>query len=343
MAESYIMPEQTKTREAQEVSQLLQSDRKAFDTAARQGFAPERYSNASTRREVDYITSLLGDVKTTSELSLGDKEIARLKSIRARGISHLLLNERSRSDSPEMKIIKLRVESLERLLDKSREEAVTSELLDQISVAYQLAMDSCRSYLENPRKRENRRKKAVREAFEALSREYKEQGLGDNMGQVPENQTVAEMFSLSESREEQEIRIPEEKEKGSWSGRKIMDRFWKTVSPWKGSLKSGKPESESLEPDTAEQMIEKASLQEEQESEEASAQEQGYIAQNDIYANMGQAQMYQQGYIAQNDIYANMGPVQEQGYIAQNGIYANMGPVQEQGYIAQNGIYANMG
>ncbi len=82
---------------------LLQENRTAFDTSrAQTGLADRTYQPGKIQKEVRLIDEMLGDLETTQSLSA--EEVLRLRSIRTRDLSHLLLNERSEELSDFLKL-----------------------------------------------------------------------------------------------------------------------------------------------------------------------------------------------------------------------------------------------
>ena len=160
----------------------------------------ERTNKALTQSRVSFISSILDNVETTERMQLSEQEKERLMNMRSRGLSYLLLHENSRSDSPEMKEIKFRVGNLERLLAAGKNDIVTPDNFEEIEIACQFALDACNSYVNNPKKRENARKQAVRRRAVALAQEAeklaqkrRELANGEYAGK-----TLGEVLNLSE-------------------------------------------------------------------------------------------------------------------------------------------------
>ena len=246
MHEEKKLDEKT-TRIRANVDRLLKNEYTAFDTRnAMEEYG--RYGERRAKRRVDYITELLGDENTTAQLKISKEEIERLKSVRTRGMSHLLLNERSRSDSPEMAEIKFRVGDLERMLYLEKDNPVTSEKYEQLEIAYQFAINACELYLNNPKKRENRRKAYVRQTFEALSNEAnslqeQREGLLDGKLEGKVFSDVLQLGSTSEKRI-QFKKTPEEKQRGLDKKLvKIVRFFDYDFDPEEALLKAGSNET----------------------------------------------------------------------------------------------------
>ncbi len=195
-----MTPEQIRER----INTLKDSEITAFNTKKVDLVTNPMLSDIKqTRKDVALLDNVLGDLQTTADLQITAAEKSRLTSIRARGRSHLLLNERSFwGDSPEMKEVKFRVGIVERMLDEMRAEPLSKELYEKIEVSYQLAINACDTYLNNPKKnKNNRRYNAVLSTRLAL---FGEAGLletnrsGLDDGKL-KDKTIADVLSLSKT------------------------------------------------------------------------------------------------------------------------------------------------
>ena len=230
------------------VDTMIHTERTAYDTTKVQvprDAAMEREYLATAKQNADFIQSILGDMDTTRELHITEAEEQRLNSIRTRGLSHLLLNERSRSDSAEMKEVKLRVGKVERILDELRAEPLTKEIYETIEVAYQLAIDACNSYIQNPKKRHNRRWEAVRDTYTAYCQEaFRLDALREQFknGEM-EGKVVADLIGLDSGSGvlvQREVKKSDEKPAEiSSSGKEIAMLFSRGYVPHKSVLAEG--------------------------------------------------------------------------------------------------------
>ena len=230
------------------VDTMINNERTAYDTTKVQGprdAAREREYLATSKQNADLIQRILGDMDTTRELNITEAEKKRLKSIRTRGLSHLLLNERSRSDSAEMKEVKLRVGKVERFLDELRARPLTQDVYETIEVAYQLAIDACNSYIQNPKKRHNRRWQAVHDTYMAYCQEaFRLDALREQFknGEM-EGMVVADLIGLDSGSGvlvQRQVRQSDEKPTElSSSGKEIAMLFSKGYVPHKSVLAEG--------------------------------------------------------------------------------------------------------
>ncbi len=160
----------------------------------------EKAQKALASSRVSFISSILDDVETTERLQLSEQEKERLMNVRSRGLSYLLLNENSRSDSAEMKEVKYRVGNLERLLADGKNDPATPEKLEEIEIACQFALYACNAYVNDPKKRENSRKQAVRRTAGSLTLEAEKLAQKREMLASGEyaGKTLGEVLNLSE-------------------------------------------------------------------------------------------------------------------------------------------------
>lgn len=128
----------------------------------------KRLDKNAQDRQVEKIDDLLSKMNDTGELQLDAETEVRLRSIKARIMVSKLLDQGG-SDSPEMKEIKSYVTALENNLVSNSAKNMTPEVFESLQVAYELVLKSCDAYIENPKKRENLRKKNVRRVRSALA------------------------------------------------------------------------------------------------------------------------------------------------------------------------------
>ena len=186
-----------------EIDSLISTERVAFNTnKVTEKYDKDSYSNESTKRTIAFIDHVLDNYATTEELHITAKEKARLKNIRTRGISHLLLNKRSFFgwwEPSELKQVKKTVGILENLLAESRDRFLDSGLYGVLMDNYRRAISSCSDYLNDPKKKRNSKWRAVNATMRALSEEmneYTKLSAQVENGEL-DNKTVGELLGFN--------------------------------------------------------------------------------------------------------------------------------------------------
>ncbi|MBR3307559.1 MAG: hypothetical protein IKI75_09965 [Lachnospiraceae bacterium] len=150
-----------------EKEQRLEKDRITSSELLDESFQSGTQSIESAGINAERISMLLEDMETTEELKLSETGLQRLHQIRLKGATTLLLGLTG-SDSPEMKEIKSYARRLDQYMEGNRKKMMTEEVFDELDLNLQLVSASCEAYINNRRKRENRRKRAVREYYASL-------------------------------------------------------------------------------------------------------------------------------------------------------------------------------
>ncbi|MCR5502813.1 MAG: hypothetical protein K6F53_07375 [Lachnospiraceae bacterium] len=226
--------EEERQREAQARNEwLLSENEKLHNTLNTQNRMS--LDDYAARKQITYIDNLLSDMQTTQDLHVTKEQQDRLHSIKSRTLINLLLRQGG-SDSPEMREIKNGARELENLLAARKDDALTPEIFEQIEIGYKTVVASCVAYLENPKKRENRRKALVREVWTALSFEADRLTIlhkGVENGEHGEK-TVGEFLSLdtdmtvretNERRETGPKQRPKISENGAFFQKLFSERF----------------------------------------------------------------------------------------------------------------------
>ncbi|MBR3307557.1 MAG: hypothetical protein IKI75_09955 [Lachnospiraceae bacterium] len=139
----------------------------AKDVFLAEGYRSEGMSVQSARENADRLARLLGSEETTRDLKLSSENVKRLEQIRLEG-AKTMLQDLGGSDSVEMQEIKRYARRLDDFLDSERHSMMDNEIFDELDLNLQLVAASCEAYIKNPKKRENRRKKVVREYYAAV-------------------------------------------------------------------------------------------------------------------------------------------------------------------------------
>ena len=122
----------------------------------------------AAKKSVWAADQVVKNMEQTGATKLTEEKQVRLRGLSARSSSANLLYTQKGSDSAEMSRIKYYVEGVELLLATNRDKELTGAFLDELDAMMHLASVSCRSYIDNPKKRENDRKRNVRMTYGGL-------------------------------------------------------------------------------------------------------------------------------------------------------------------------------
>lgn len=160
---------------------------------------------ADTQKEIDEINKaidsyLLGELSDTiNEEEFETQHLHSLYFKRARDYSHLLMNEHSKSDSPEMKDVKVDVLNLTMDIEAARNVVASEKSVGDMIVSYNLALKSCDKYL-NSWKRKNKRYELVKNLFLSLSMERDVLEMHrSGLSQIQEGKTIGQLLGMQEA------------------------------------------------------------------------------------------------------------------------------------------------
>ena len=112
--------------------------------------------------------TILKDMEHTGADKLSVEKKTRLRELGARASAANLLYVQKGSDSVEMSRIKFYVEGVEQLLATNRDQVITENFLNELDTMMNMAGIACKSYIFNPKKRENARKENVRMVYQSM-------------------------------------------------------------------------------------------------------------------------------------------------------------------------------
>ncbi len=174
-----------------------------------------------TKKEVELIDKFLFGKFTDEELlnmdqsvQLTSEEKMTLSNKMSMDLGHILLNEHSKEDSPEMTDVKEDVINLAKAIEQVKNEPLDMESMDVVETAFRMLTNSCKNYLDkkNPHFKKGKiRKQMVHDLWVSVLYEAEMFNLCRNMlrpdyeGQRPA--TIGELLGLNK---ETEINRPEE-------------------------------------------------------------------------------------------------------------------------------------
>ncbi len=127
-----------------------------------------------------------------------EKIVKRLRFKKARDLSQVLVNENSKSDSPEMKAVKYEVLRLSYYLEEIRDKKVTKKLIEEACTYYATACKYCEDYLSS--KKQNARYEKVNAVWESIAYEMDSLLLvRDQDFSTRKNYTMGELLGMSEA------------------------------------------------------------------------------------------------------------------------------------------------
>ena len=204
---------------AADLNQILsRQDRVVVDLKDRNNYAVYEQDEIDVTEteivEIDHILNLYGSfalanksIKDEGIYSYSKDEFAEaiksLKFKKARDVSHLLINEHSKSDSEEMAALKMEVMRLSCHIDAIKNVAASMEAVDDLRTYYAIAIKYCEDYLSF--KKKNNRYDKVADVWENLSYEASRLALIKDTDLVP-NMTMGKLLGMSDTEHEKVVR-----------------------------------------------------------------------------------------------------------------------------------------
>ncbi len=225
---------QTEGLQKQRISQILNMEPRVAKelTADSQTPANSYYSMEQTVKDNTLITKALS-ISGIESYGLSEEDRIRLKNVRERNASHILVNQQKVSgDSEDMQNVKESITELEELLHGG---SIEAEGLDAVEAAYNRAIDACTYYRDHknpwfPTGKE--RKRQVVEKLDSLRNELNlfrlgrtELAAGDAESQITKPTELLDIGRRSEAKNlgEQSVVVPEKHDFAIYKGRNRME------------------------------------------------------------------------------------------------------------------------
>ncbi|MBR1861728.1 MAG: hypothetical protein IJ796_07705 [Lachnospiraceae bacterium] len=156
----------------------------------------EAFIGGKNKEESDRLSKNRSEFKE----ALTSETLDKLRHKKMLDQAHLLINEHSYKDSPEMKLVKADALNLAIVLEKNANETATPELLEKVAIAYSQACASCRYYLDNKSptfKKGKIRKQMVRALFLSLLTETETLAIRRKMTPADTTETLAQVLHVT--------------------------------------------------------------------------------------------------------------------------------------------------
>ena len=244
-------------------------DLSAYDSNKQQNAAFMEQGNIeATKEEIKLIDLFMTGEYVEDDMSLSEQDRVKLTEDKKRALmnrkaldqSHILMNEKTKSDSPEMAAVKLDILNLSKVIEECKNLPLTQDNMDKVEVAMRMATNSCEYYVENKNptfKTGKKRKKLVNDLWGSLlyeaelfakSRVYllpahdadRPATIGDLMGLKHDDENTIKRPKTKEE-EKQGNRVPQEKQPVLSSTGKQIEEYFKDGKSLADTLKAKYP------------------------------------------------------------------------------------------------------